>query len=66
MSKTNPTFRETKLGILPVEMIENIIFDNVILTKSYIFWLQLTSHKTFLRIIFIEKQYETFYFWMSA
>lgn len=36
MSKTEPTFRETKLGILPIEMTENIIFDNVILTKSYI------------------------------
>lgn len=37
MSKTEPTFRETKLWVLPIEMIENIIFDNVILTKSYIF-----------------------------
>lgn len=37
MSKTKPTFRETKIGILPIEMIENIIFDNVVLTKSYIF-----------------------------
>ncbi|MDP2104264.1 MAG: Fic family protein [Candidatus Gracilibacteria bacterium] len=37
MSKTEPTFRETKLGVLPIEMIESIIFDNVILVKSYIF-----------------------------
>ena len=37
MSKTKPTFRETKLWILWVEMIENIIFDNIILVKSYVF-----------------------------
>lgn len=37
MSKTEPTFRETKLWVLPIEMIENIIFDNIILVKSYIF-----------------------------
>lgn len=37
MSKTEPTFRETKLWILSIEMIEGIIFDNVILVKSYIF-----------------------------
>lgn len=37
MSKTEPSFRETKLWILQVEMIENIIFDNVFLVKSYIF-----------------------------
>lgn len=37
MSKTEPSFRETKLGVLPFEMIESVIFDNVILVKSYIF-----------------------------
>jgi fido (protein-threonine AMPylation protein) len=37
MSKTEPFFRDTKLWTLPIEMIENIIFDNVVLAKSYIF-----------------------------
>lgn len=37
MSKTKPFFRETKLWTLSNEMIENLIFDNVILVKSYIF-----------------------------
>ena len=37
MSKTEPTFRDTKLWVISIEMIENIIFDNVVLVKSYIF-----------------------------
>ncbi len=37
MSKTEPTFRETKLGILEIREIEGIIFDNLIYVKSYLF-----------------------------
>jgi fido (protein-threonine AMPylation protein) len=37
MSKTEPSFRETKLGILEIKEIEWIIFDNLIQVKSYIF-----------------------------
>ncbi len=37
MSKTKPSFKETKLGILEIKEIEWIIFDNLIQVKSYIF-----------------------------
>ncbi len=37
MSKTEPSFMETKLGILEIKEIEWIIFDNIIQVKSYIF-----------------------------
>lgn len=35
--KTTPVFKETKLGVLSIQEIEQIIFDNLILTQSFIF-----------------------------
>lgn len=37
MSKTKPVYKDTKLWTLSIQVIENIIFDNVILVKAYIF-----------------------------
>ncbi len=36
MSKTTPTYRETKYGILSITEIEGVIFDNLIQTKAYL------------------------------
>lgn len=36
MSKTTPTYKKTKLWILEIKVIENIIFDNIILVKTFI------------------------------
>lgn len=36
MSKTTPSYRETKFGILSLTEIEGVIFDNLIQTKAYI------------------------------
>ncbi len=35
--KTQPTYKETKLGILEIQEIEQIIFDNLILVQSYMY-----------------------------
>ena len=36
MSKTTPSYRETKYGILSITEIEGVIFDNLIQTKAYL------------------------------
>jgi fido (protein-threonine AMPylation protein) len=36
MSKTTPSYRETKFGILSVAEIEGVIFDNLIQTKAFL------------------------------
>jgi hypothetical protein len=35
--KTQPTYKNTKLGILSIREIEQIVFDNLILVQSFIF-----------------------------
>ena len=42
MSKTTPSYRETKYGILSIAEIEGVIFDNLIQTKAYL----LRNYKT--------------------
>lgn len=36
MSKTTPSYRETKFGILSISEIEGVIFDNLIQTKAFL------------------------------
>lgn len=42
MSKTTPSYRDTKYGILSIAEIEGVIFDNLIQTKAYL----LRNYKT--------------------
>lgn len=42
MSKTTPSYRETKYGTLSIAEIEGVIFDNLIQTKAYL----LRNYKT--------------------
>jgi hypothetical protein len=35
--KTQPTYKETKFGVLEIQEIEQVIFDNLILVQAYLY-----------------------------